>query len=1094
MGQNALNDKGFTLSELLVALAMAAIVMTGVYSIYTYFIRSSSGQERLAEIQQEGRAAMERVVKELRAGGCYYKNTPIITATADTFEFESDTDPDPTQGPWMIRYSVDAATDTLTRETAAWNTGALAYGAYSAGQDVAGHVSSITFAYYDENGASIAAPITSQANRDTIRRVDVTLVTQTSEKNPVTNQFDSISIKSSVYLRCMGVSQSTDTTACAVPTALSSSDSGVCGRLSLTWTKSTSSDAAGYKVYYRANGESFYSGLVSVAGGSTQSYTLAGLQDGTQYDIALSCYDTAGNESAMSSAITGTSGPDTRPDDITAPELPAGTDSTAGDTYVTLSWTASTSVDAGGYDIMRSSDSGSTYTAIAEVGSTVLTYTDTAVSNCPSTPYMYKVITWDCAANKKDISEQTAVAGDAAKSGGMTDTPVNNTTNTYPTETTVPADPSAFTAIAGADKVYLAFTTPSSSDLKGVRILRRTDQYPTAYNDGAAIGPNNTPDYAPLAVSQTYALQDTYSIILGTTYYYSAFSYDNCDNYSSGTTSSAQAKPCGDGAVGSDHYGAPMAPTGLTPSVCSTAAMSWAAPAGSALSGLPFDPASENDVVGYYIYRSTTSGVYGAPLNASPVTSESYSDSTVTTDGATYYYVVKAVDCAVNLSAQSGEIAVYPSDIAWDTGLDVLTYATSGITGSQHNIVRLGIKTSANTSLTLNNALITWPTATAYIKKITLKPYGGSTNTLWDDSSLPYTASGSSIDFAGYQSNAALRRIAAASTLNELVIEFRDSSGNGTPDMRGATINLTFGYTNDGAGSSCSSSSFDAVVPSGPGISSTTQNRPVEPTTSNLTAGTVVVPAGTQDASYVWTLYTVKASSVITPETGTTLSSAKLYYQTTNRSTTTAPATDYSAAPSGWTALNMCQVGSTDTYLNETAGACSSSAIPNNPNKRIWYYIKATDSKTNYDIQPEPLVGMYSYDQDAKFSMVLWSGRGNSATYPPSFTGDRKYVFEWIYLTNQDSSLVTGATATITVKASDGTPTETGAMTDCATNYCAGLGSYYPGWYYYAATNTYSDKTVKADVTVTKSKYTAAKCGDSSVSKDIVDWDTVTCN
>ncbi|MEK7679115.1 MAG: hypothetical protein AAB356_02875, partial [Deltaproteobacteria bacterium] len=94
----------------------------------------------------------------------------------------------------------------------------------------------------------------------------------------------------------------------------------------------------------------------------------------------------------------------------------------------------------------------------------------------------------------------------------------------------------------------------------------------------------------------------------------------------------------------------------------------------------------------------------------------------------------------------------------------------------------------------------------------------------------------------------------------------------------------------------------------------------------------------------------------------------------------------------------------------------------------------------------------------------------------------------------QDSAIVSGAAATITVKASDGTPTETGAMTDCAANYCAGGSSYYPGWYYYAATNTFTNKTVQADVTVTKSKYTTAKCGDSSVTKDIVTWDIVTCN
>lgn len=180
--------------------------------------------------------------------------------------------------------------------------------------------------------------------------------------------------------------------------------------------------------------------------------------------------------------------------------------------------------------------------------------------------------------------------------------------------------------------------------------------------------------------------------------------------------------------------------------------------------------------------------------------------------------------------------------------------------------------------------------------------------------------------------------------------------------------------------------------------------------------------------------------------------------------------------------------------MNETAGSCSSSAIPNNPNKRVWYYIKATDSKTNYDIQPEPMVGMYSYDQDAKFNMTLWSGRGDSATYPPNFSGNRKYVFEWIYLTDQDSAVVTGATATITVKAEDGAPTETGVMTDCSTNYCAGLGSYYPDWYYYAPAATYNDENIMADVTVTKSKYTATKCGDSIISKTMSTWDAITCN
>lgn len=1093
MKTKTLNGKGFSLVELLIAMALASVVLGAIYSLYTHFLRTSTGQDKLIEIQQEGRAAMERMSKEMRAAGCYYRNTPIITATSGNFEFESDTDPDPARGPWMIKYELDSANRELLRSEAAW-TG-MAYGAYSAGQQVAGHVTGLTFSYYDENGAVIPAPITSQANRDTIRRVDISLVTQTDTVNPSTNKIDSITLATSLHMRCMGVQQSTDTAPCALPTNIQSSDSGICGRLNLTWTKSSSSDAAGYKIYFRPTGTSFYSGLVEVKGGSTEAYTLTGLQNGIQYDIAMKCYDTSGNTNGTyQGPVTGTAAPiDAKPDDSAAPELPTGTDAAAGDGTVSLSWTASTSVDTGGYNIYRSDDSGLTYAKVAEVDSTRVSYADLTVTNCPVQPYLYKVTSWDCAANENPHSMQTATFGDAAMAGGITDQPVNGTTSTNPTETTPPGDPVNFMALAGADKVYLSYATPADADLKGTRILRRADQFPTDTNDAGAIGPNNVKDYEPLIPSQTYTLEDSYSIAIGTTYYYRAFAYDGCQNYGAGTISQATAMPCGDGAVGSEHFGPPSAPSGVTPAVCSAAALSWPASAGSENGNL-FNPASENDVVGYNVYRST-GGVY-TKLNATPVTSTSYSDSTVAT-GNTYYYYVTAVDCAAKESTvPSATVTVIPSGIDWDTGVKALTYGSTGIAGSQHNVVKLGIKNLGNTAVTINSATMTWTTATALVKKVTLKPFGGSVNTLWDDTVLPLTSSGAPIDFTGFQPDATLRRLAAGSTLNELTIEFRDSSNGAFVDLRGATINVTIGYTNDSAGSSCTSSTFSVPVPVGPVISSTTQNRPVEPTTSNLNPGTVVGAAGAQDASYVWTLYATTVDAAITPESGTTLSSQKLYYATTSRSVTTPPSSDYSASPAGWTAVDMCQVGASNIYETTSSGLCTSTPIPNQSGKRVWYYIKTVDSNGNYDIQPEPSVGVYTYDQDARFDVTLWSGRDDDPTYPPEFEPNRAYLYEWIYVTDQDYNIITGATATITVASQDGTPTNTAVMTDCSTNYCAGLSTYYPGWYYYAPTSSYNDKVVVVDVTVKKSMFTDAKCGDPAVMKDNTHttWEVVTCS
>ena len=58
------------------------------------------------------------------------------------------------------------------------------------------------------------------------------------------------------------------------------------------------------------------------------------------------------------------------------------------------------------------------------------------------------------------------------------------------------------------------------------------------------------------------------------------------------------------------------------------------------------------NVVGYNVYRSTTSGSSYTRLTASPVTGLAYTDSSVTA-GQTYYYVATAVDGSNNESGYS---------------------------------------------------------------------------------------------------------------------------------------------------------------------------------------------------------------------------------------------------------------------------------------------------------------------------------------------------------------------------------------------------------------------------------------------------------
>jgi hypothetical protein len=76
--------------------------------------------------------------------------------------------------------------------------------------------------------------------------------------------------------------------------------------------------------------------------------------------------------------------------------------------------------------------------------------------------------------------------------------------------------------------------------------------------------------------------------------------------------------------------------------------------------GLSWTASSTSGVVGYHVYRSTTSGSSYTRINSSALTALKYTDAAVTS-GATYYYVVTAVDSSGSESAKSGQVtAVIP--------------------------------------------------------------------------------------------------------------------------------------------------------------------------------------------------------------------------------------------------------------------------------------------------------------------------------------------------------------------------------------------------------------------------------------------------
>jgi hypothetical protein len=103
-------------------------------------------------------------------------------------------------------------------------------------------------------------------------------------------------------------------------------------------------------------------------------------------------------------------------------------------------------------------------------------------------------------------------------------------------DTTPPGDVQNFTAVSGDQQITLSWTNPADLDFMGVRILYRTDRFPTSINDGTLLGDFTGPPNETMSTTHT-GLQN------GVTYYYSASSYDSSGNYQSTAHAAATPSP-----------------------------------------------------------------------------------------------------------------------------------------------------------------------------------------------------------------------------------------------------------------------------------------------------------------------------------------------------------------------------------------------------------------------------------------------------------------------------------------------------------------------------------------------------------------------
>jgi type IV pilus assembly protein PilW len=178
-------QQGFTLVELLVAMAMAGIVIGAIYSTYKSQQDSYIAQEQVAEMQQNLRAALYMMARDIRMAGFNPADSPNVDGFVTGIPVEIDP-PDTLTNDENISFTIDRDEDGAVNaddhnEQIAYriDNNRLEKYMYNASvpgwqwETISENIDALDFVYRDQNGnAIVISPTTLQD----IRSVDITIV------------------------------------------------------------------------------------------------------------------------------------------------------------------------------------------------------------------------------------------------------------------------------------------------------------------------------------------------------------------------------------------------------------------------------------------------------------------------------------------------------------------------------------------------------------------------------------------------------------------------------------------------------------------------------------------------------------------------------------------------------------------------------------------------------------------------------------------------------------------------------------------------------------------------------------------------------
>jgi len=164
------DDKGFTLVELMVVVALSTIIIVAIYSAYIIQQRTYYSQDQVIEMQQNIRSGLDMMAREIRMAGydpTDSNNFSITAASNNSITFTMDLDEDGATGGTNETITYTLSGTNLTRNNGGGD------------QPVAENIERIEFFYTLDDDSQTTTPGT----LDDIRSIRISLLAIASQRD-----------------------------------------------------------------------------------------------------------------------------------------------------------------------------------------------------------------------------------------------------------------------------------------------------------------------------------------------------------------------------------------------------------------------------------------------------------------------------------------------------------------------------------------------------------------------------------------------------------------------------------------------------------------------------------------------------------------------------------------------------------------------------------------------------------------------------------------------------------------------------------------------------------------------------------------------